>query len=294
MNFVKNMMTKSKLLKIGLLLFVVCLLLILTFIFLIRKNKSIKSDNTEIKNDSERTLCSRNTPYKTNPEFDRGLSLLYQRIEENKNNSTVPEDLKPTINIVLQIRNCLNVHYGETGEIAVNNEAEGFFVFDPESSPENLQIFVNKKYSGYDDALTALLLVHEVTHAAQFVNFKFNNIDTSCVDKEVEATRMEFRLLRSFKYTENTSIQARINYEKERGRKLGESFANRTMEIYGLVGVDQLLSLQTKILNKCEAENVGKSGSDVVNIFECAGKIETGFVRDYIVENPFYKGQCGL
>lgn len=291
MNFVKNVMTKNKLLKIRFLLFVVCLLLLLSFIFLICKNKGIKSDNTEIKNDSEPTLCSRDTPYKTNPEFDRGLSLLYQRIEENKNNSTVPEDLKSIIDIMLQIRNCLNVQYGEN---ASDNETEGFFVFDPESSSENLQVFVNKKYSDYDDALTALLLVHEITHAAQFVNFKFNNIDISCVDKEVEATRMEFRLLRSFKYTENTSIQARIAYEEEKGRKLGASFINKRMEVFGLEAVNQLLVLQNKILNKCEAENVGKNGSDVVNIFECAGKIETGFVKDYIVENPFYKEQCDL
>ena len=59
-------------------------------------------------------LCKRDTPYKTNPEFERGLSLLYQRIEEHQSDSTVQEELKPTISTLLQIRNCLNIQYSDS------------------------------------------------------------------------------------------------------------------------------------------------------------------------------------
>lgn len=255
---------------------------------------SKKNTNTQkIEEVNNSPICSRNTPYKTNPEFERGISLLYQRIEENKDNSTVPEELKSTINQLLQIRNCINVQYDETSNGKdINKETEGFFVFNPESSVENLQIYVNKKYSNYDDALTALLLVHEVTHATQFVDFKINKKNISCVDKEIEAVRMEFRLLRSFKYAENTSIKARILYEEEQGSDLGASFVNKRMKIFGLEGVSQLLAIQDKLLDLCENENNKKSEDNKINIFECAGKKETEYIRDYILDNPFYQEQC--
>ncbi len=105
---------------------------------------------------------------------------------------------------------------------------------------------------------------------------------------------MEYRLLRSFKYAENTSIRARIDYEKKMGSDLGASFVNKRMEIFGLEGVNQLLIMQDKILDICEKENNGKTENNKINIFECAGKIESKYIREYIVSNPFYIKQCNL
>lgn len=284
-------MVKSKVFKIILIFVVLMVLLFLSYKFFFKKGiktieNQIKVEETTV---STSLLCPRTTPYEMKPEFERGISLLYQRIDENKGNSTVPEDLKPTIDKFLQIRNCLNVQYDETSS---DDDAEGYFVFDPESSVDNLQIYVNKKYSDYDDALTALLLAHEVTHATQFVDFKINNSDISCVDKEIEAIRMEFRLLRSFKYSENTSIKSRIAYEQEIGNRIGR--LNIRMEIAGLNSVSQLLDLQDEILNVCDKENDKRSDANKINIFECAGKIETKYIREYVVSNPFYQEECGL
>lgn len=125
-----------------------------------------------------------------------------------------------------------------------------------------------------------------MTHATQFVDFKINNKVTSCVDKEIEAIRMEFRLLRSFKYAENTSIETRITYEEERGSGLGTSFVNKRMEVSGLEGVNQLLTMQNKILDSCVSED------NKINVFECAGKKETEYIKEYILSNPFYIKQC--
>ena len=240
-------------------------------------------------------LCKRDTPYKTNPEFERGLSLLYQRIEEHQSDSTVQEELKPTISTLLQIRNCLNIQYSDS-EI---EETEGFFVFDPESTTENLQIFVNKKYSAYDDILTALLLAHEVTHATQFVDYKINDHDVACVDKEIEAIRMEYRLRRSLNYSENTSLRSRIDsQENEVNNNLPKSFNDKRMSIIksasGLEGISQLLDLEDKILDMCTSENDNRSMENWVNVFECAGEKESKYIREYIVDNPFYQQQCGL
>jgi hypothetical protein len=250
----------------------------------------VENDNQNIDEVDNSVLCRRDTPYKTNPEFERGLSLLYQRIEEHSSDSTVQEELKPTIHTLLQIRNCLNIQYSESD----NEDAEGFFVFDPDSTIENLQIFVNKKYSAYDDALTALLLAHEVTHAVQFIDSKIYNKTISCIDKEIESIRMEYRLLRSFTYAENTSIKSRITYETEGRSNLPASLQSKLVESSGLVGVIQLIDMQDKMLDVCSSENEKRSKDNWVNIFECAGEKEAKYIREYIVDNSFYQQQCDL
>lgn len=273
-------------------------LYIFIFLFAVVGTKYLlenKSNNQNLANINSAKIennvfCKRNEPYELSPEFERGLSLLYQRIEEHQNDSTVQEELKPTIDTMFKIRNCLNVKYSESE----NNESEGFFVFDPNSSTENLEIYVNKKYSVYDDALTALLLAHEITHAVQLVESRINDIDKSCVDKEIESIRMEYRLLRSFTYAENTSITSRITHETESRKNLPNSLQEKMVEYSGLTGVIQLLDIQEKMLDICSAENENRSPNQWVNIFECAGKMESEYIREYITTNPFYIEQCNL
>ncbi len=274
-------------------LFIFSIMLIVLGVGYLLGSKSNNDQNiTEINSSGfdKTVLCKRNEPYQMKPEFERGLSLLYQRIEEHRDDSTVQVELKTSLDILLQIRNCLNVQYS----VSDNEEAEGFFVFDPDSSTENLEIFVNKKYSSYDDALTALLLAHEVTHAVQLVDSKINDNNKSCVDKEIESIRMEYRLLRSFTYAENTSIKSRITYETEGKKNLPETLQDRMMEYSGLVGVIQLLDIQDKMLARCSAENEKRTEDQWVNIFECAGEIEKEYIREYILDNPFYRKQCDL
>ncbi len=276
--------------KILAFIFIFLLIVLGVRFFLATQSSNHDLTKTSSENIDNMAFCKRKEPYKMNPEFERGLSLLYQRIEEHKNDSTVQEELKPTIDTMLKIRNCLNIQFSESN----NDVTEGFFVFDPNSSTENLEIFVNKKYSAYDDALTALLLAHEVTHAVQLVDSNINAVDKSCIDKEIESIRMEYRLLRSFTYAENTSITSRISHETETRKNLPSSLQEKAIEYSGLVGVSQLLEIQEKMLDICNSKNENKNSDQWVNIFECAGEMETDYIREYITNNPFYIEQCNL
>jgi len=48
-------------------------------------------------------VCSRSDPYKNSPEFERGLSLLYQRIEENPKAPYVSAQERQTMDLILKI-----------------------------------------------------------------------------------------------------------------------------------------------------------------------------------------------
>jgi len=83
--------------------------------------------------------CFRTSPYKTSPEFERGVSLFYQRLEENPKAPYVSAQEKQTMQVAMQIRNCLNIQF----ENIENENTEGYFLFDSNSSLDSLNIFVD-------------------------------------------------------------------------------------------------------------------------------------------------------
>jgi hypothetical protein len=146
--------------------------------------------------------CSRQEPYTVPPEFERGFSLIIQRLGQSPdpiaNKNTKRFD---------GIKNCLDIQYANSDDEM--SGAEGLFMFSPDSSPERLQIFVSPRYQAKDDLLTAILLSHEVSHALIFA--MGNNNLISCYKNESIAFREQARFMSTLNLEEVASITYRYN-----------------------------------------------------------------------------------
>ena len=140
-------------------------------------------------------LCTRGEPYGIAPEFERAISLLMQRLGQDKANLFLDENIK-------SIRNCLNVTYSSEVD---KYEAEGLFYFDEKSTKDKLNILVSNKYRANDDILTAGLLIHEITHAYVFAS----GLDLTCYQNEAEAFYNQILFVTVLNKAEKDSIVAR-------------------------------------------------------------------------------------
>ncbi|RJQ35784.1 hypothetical protein C4559_06435 [Candidatus Microgenomates bacterium] len=174
---------------------IVALGLIATFLFFIlfrlsSSNDSKMIDNTSLITNENINECSRKTPYEMTPEFIRALSIIDQRAGMDNWNS---------------FKNCLNIQYKNLKVKYPNTE--GVFLFDKSvSAPNSLQIYVDTTYQNYDDYLTAVLLIHEITHADQF----YHNSSKSCIEKEVSAFFNELALFLKLNEEERNSLFSRM------------------------------------------------------------------------------------
>lgn len=165
-------------------------------------------------------LCIRDEIFQTtNSEFIRAINLITQRLELNDNQFS--QELK-------SVSNCINIHYGNTGN------AEGLFQFVPNiNSLENLEIIVSSEYKYQDDLTTSLLLVHELTHAVNFVKNIRNGTKSGCYEDEALAFSNTAYLLDSLNSEEKNSINSR--YILNKNNKLSD-LINTIMYIDNLNG----------------------------------------------------------
>lgn len=214
-----------------------------------------KEDSRDFKPDSVKEVdtCTRKEPYHLEPEFERAISFIEQRF------SPIYAG-----NFLTEMKNCLNIQYGELHK----DGAEGMFYFDNTvSSPNNLVISVDRSYLQKDDYMTAILLVHEITHARQF----YTQTTKSCVDIEVEAFWNEFLLTTKFNEGEKKALLARMynpnDYPSsdQNIRQLEE-----TMDL--LIEADKNCSGNTK----------------------CKQDKAIDLLRTKISSSPFYQKQCQL
>lgn len=206
-------------------------------------------DNLQ-ENTNSSSGCNRTEMYSMPPEFSRAISIIEQRTAD------------PTF--MGDFKNCLNIQYKDLQAEGLN--AEGVFLFDDSiSSPNNLVMYVDSSYKEYDDYLTAILLVHEITHAMQF----YRGTDKSCVEKEVSAFYNELVLYVKLNSEERKSIDARIYSQTS---ELSEPVKN----------VSNLLDIGLVASNGCNGNA------------ECIlGNYKT-LLREMITESPFYQKQCNL
>lgn len=134
--------------------------------------------------------CNRTTPYQMPPEFVRAISIIDQR---------------SGMDTWTSFQHCLNIQYKDLRTEYPGSE--GVFLFDKSiSTPNNLKIYVDSAYQDYDDYLTAVLLIHEITHADQF----YHNSSKSCMEKEVSAFFNEVALFMNFNEEERNSLFSRM------------------------------------------------------------------------------------
>lgn len=223
--------------------------ILISGIYLVKMNKEIKQSGKNNTNrvDSYRD-CSKKDFYNIAPEFKRILSLIDQRMGDTG------------------LSSCLDISYGD---VTKTSGAEGVFLFDiSQASVDRLPIFVDRSYKDADDLVTAILLVHEIKHARQFIDV-LNGVDKlSCLDKEVEAFLTQLAFMTKLNNEEIKSVAARMNFEN-----------------WGLnpqlALVKKFLILSRKYDSTCDGDG------------KCMAQKLINDVSSSVYNDPGYKKQCG-
>lgn len=222
--------------------------------FLSQRNVNNKSSNiNDTKNSNP--LCLRTQPYIMAPEFVRAVSLLKQRGAEAKNSAMA----------IYLSYNCLDIQYSDLSKIG----AEGYFLFDPNSSTQDIKVYVSNDYKSYDDILTAVLLAHELRHVNQFLEIhlaEYKNRIISCVHKEVQAFSVELDFINNLNQEERSSLYLRL--------------VNNPNKNSAYQGILQLLAIRNGAADLC--------GND----FKCYNDNVLQKIRTMVLDNPFYQKQC--
>lgn len=212
--------------------------------------------------------CTRTIPYSMPPEFERALSLIKQRFSQyNPNTQDAEYD------------NCLNIQYSDLKRI--ESGAEGVFILDRSvSNPNNLVIYVDRSYQGYDDLLTAILLVHEITHASQYYNSVVYDKDLkSCMEEEVIAFQAQFNFLKTLNEEERNTIFSRLNIWTMGGYIASD--ANKQLTNPALKNLSQMITIFLNAAKyKCKMEQT------------CTLNLTMQGIRDMVENSPAYQKQC--
>lgn len=194
--------------------------------------------------------CTRDTPYNTPPEFERAISLFKQRSDQKGG----PHDW--------QWLNCVDIQYASIPD------AEGYFTFDQNSTPDRLTIFVDNSYKIKDDLLTTFLLSHEFNHAYNYVYNRAEGITQPCYDAEIVAFTAQLNFLLSFNIEEMKSLSSRL-YSESRD-------ANSPLQT-----ANELAKYVVVANNQC--------GQD----YSCQNNLVLAQISQMVKSNPFYQKECG-
>lgn len=215
---------------------------------------------------SPSVICTRSMPYELVPEFERARSLRIQRLEEFTGKK-----------LDYSFYNCINIEYADLSD----EQAEGLFYFDEDSSLDNLKILVDTSYKEKDDLLTAILLHHEYTHVGQFVDELNNGKSLSCFDSEVDAFVQEINFLRTLNEEEFMSLIQRLDYYRKGGYRNSASA--------GTIGQLYELSMMNINIGKACAKKY-QPGSD--DYRECYFAVQRAEIEKMVKSSPVYQEQC--
>jgi len=252
------------------------LLLILGVLYFKSKDKKINiSEDTDkitgvVENKEKVGACTRTTRLENSPYLDRALSLIEEKYKSWENSTHNYYTV-----FSAQLTNCIKVVEDET--IKVNN-VEGYFIFDDEKISKNyFPIYINKRYRYSDEAVNAMLLVHEITHVQQYIDKVNDKTPLSCVDKEVEAFNAQYNFIMNLSGEYIKSVNLRIDNDEYLNPQLQIIKAIRQQYVSnGLI-----VSIKTNCIN-------GGGGEDCLNNDQ---KIK---IKEIISKEDTYKEQCGL
>ena len=154
--------------------------------------KFVYEDGKWMRTYLDKRRCIREEPYTKPPEFDRAISLFFQRWAEKNGKG---DD---------SIANCLDIQYANL------TDAEGLFTFDNNSTMNRLTIYVDNSYKYKDDILTASLLSHEINHASTYLEMLAGNADYSCYEIEKFAFATQLFFIGALNTEEQDSLATRI------------------------------------------------------------------------------------
>lgn len=242
------------------------------------KNQQIQSE----KKDSKTSLitnvetakelgCTRTTQLENNPQYDRALSLLHQKLEGWNPNNDPSENYFPPANLI----NCIKVI---EADVKGTTGAEGLFVINSKDVKQNyFPVTVDKSYSYADDLLNALILIHEITHVQQYIDTTRGKDELSCIDKEVQAFYSSWKLIGILHSEEWKSITLRLDNDDD-------------------------LHPQLQIVNAIKQTTLDNFEKDRQMCFYGSGKNDAncidnnrrGEIKKMLLQDDFYKNQCKL
>jgi len=231
------------------------IILIIAISFVARTKISNPKEGINPTPTKESGLCTRTTPYDNPPELARSLSLVSERWNAPTNAPTGKGSMK----------NCLHLIYKDHSEM---NNAEGFFSFDKNSSPNDIRIYIDSTYKGYDDILTASLLKHEVIHATIYYMALEGTPPPTCVENEVDAFYSELVFLVNLNQEEWKSITYRLTQNPH---------LNSAYEM-----TNYLLLLNKAGDDKC------------ANNSDCWTTHVKNELKNWVSSNPYYQKECSL
>lgn len=271
-----------KLKRITLILVIFACIVPITYygILIIDKLKSktpiSQSNNEKIFSDKVYTniSCTRTTRLENKPVYDRALSFIgekYLMWDEEYFSNTNSWSFFPS-----QLVNCIKI---EEKNVKNTTGEEGYFIFNDDKIKDNyypITIDVDYKYN--DEAVNALLLVHEITHVQQYLDFLNNKPELSCIDKEVEAFYAQWKFY-SFQFPESTkSIDLRIQNDDD---------LNPQLKI-----IRDIIKLHTSNIEKMETECLFGPGKS--NVEKCVDDIDKSSIKKLLLQNDVYIKQCNL
>ena len=175
-----------------------------------KKMQDTETDSVVVQEENSNKLtCSRKSRLENDPNIDRALSLIYQRLTE----FGTDDRLFPP-----QLVNCIKVEVKHTKP---ETNAEGYFDPNDENIKSDFYPIVVDDWGNFfaDDLSTALLLVHEIAHVNQHINRHNYNLEankpllvskSTCLNQEVSAFLTQLIFTTHLKDEEEKSINLRI------------------------------------------------------------------------------------
>lgn len=237
--------------------------LFVVYVFIIKQNVQT---SPEVIKSTDKVACERTNLYNMPPEFSRALSLIMQRYSQRSD---------PYLETYKKMINCVDVEY--TDIHSSQAQTEGYFIFDEDnSSLGKLNIYVDESYANYDDLTTSFLIVHELTHARQYVEEQLYGKKVSCVNKEVYAFRQQLYFETYLNKEEQNSLVARA-----------EKAENQNPQLYALV---TLLDLSWEAIQETTRGRTNTTQAEAKQYLN----VLTNKIKIMIEANPTYQKQCDL
>lgn len=150
--------------------------------------------------DRNDTSCKRLEMYPVSSEINRSLEHISQRMD-------ITDSVDTYLALTYQYKNCLNIQYLDNK--SKNIGVEGVFIED-DPTLQNLQIYLQNAYSNFDDLSISTILVHELSHAGQYIDEINTKNNVSCFDNETEAFMTQAIYLNQLNDEERRSIYTRL------------------------------------------------------------------------------------
>lgn len=187
---------------------ILVLILFLVAISFFNKPSNVKpKDTVNVSGSTSQLGCTRTTRLENAPQYDRALSLISQRVQSNvdfwnKYGKTETDKEQMFKYFPSNLTNCIKIN-----EAKLNNGTEGFFVLHSKDiKPNYYPVTVDTGYMFTDDAETALLLTHEITHVQQYIDSVNNKTKLVCLDDEVSAFMSQLDFYVELNTEENKSV----------------------------------------------------------------------------------------